>query len=71
MHRLLEIVKQKNFKGGSSEIFLGMGTHLCLLFKDRPASRVDEEKAKSHCSVTVGSLNKNKKAIHKYVKNRL
>lgn len=64
MHRLLEIVHQKNSKGGSSKIFLGMGTQLCLLCKDRPASRIDEEKAGSHCSVTIGSLN-NQKAIHK------
>lgn len=70
MHRLLEIVHQKNSKGGSSKIFLGMGTHLYLLRKDRPASRIDEEKATSNCSMTVGSLNKNQKAIHKYVKNR-
>lgn len=71
MHRLLEIVHQKNFKAGSSKIFLGMGTQLRLLCKDRAASRIDEEKAKSHCSMTVGSLDKNQKASHKYVKNRL
>lgn len=71
MHRLLEIVHQKNSKGCSSKIFLGMGTKLYLLCRDRPASSIDEEKAKSHFSVTIGSLNKNQKAIHKYVKNRL
>lgn len=71
MHRLLEIVHQKNSRGGSSEIFLGIGTQLCLFCKDKPASRIDEDKAKSHCSVTVGSLNKKQNAIHKYVKNRL
>lgn len=70
MHGLLEIVHQKNSKGCSAKIFLGMRTKLYLLCWDRPASSIDEEKAKSH-SVTIGSLNKNQKAIHKYVKNRL